>query len=182
MDNYTKHNNVPRSDFFLDDVWSEDAIFYFSLLEDATHLLNNMEDGHAYTEDSNHWNYFIVPQMKYHRETKLIRLPNNTGSMFLTFYLDNSKLHLKDTLNKFILRLKDVGLYKHYTDLVYLESKQLGLVTYKHIPKPPRVRILTLRYFTFIFMAWFVGIVISFVVLIIENLIFCNDISKIISK
>lgn len=84
-------------------------MFDYVPFNEVSETLNAMNTHFAYVENSNHWNYFIVPQMNYYNDPKLERFKINYGTSFLNIIFGNNTV-FKDKMNRLIFLLKDVGL------------------------------------------------------------------------
>lgn len=131
--------------------------------EEALKLLNEMDQSFAYLEDSNHWDHFMVPKMNFYRAPKLQRLKFNIGTSFLRFFMP--KPAVKKRVDRFIFLLKDVGLYQHYTDKVFLDTLKLQIFNRSHTQHRDEVRVLKLNYFSYVFAGWLFGIGVAFILL-----------------
>lgn len=130
-------------------------------------LLNSLDNRFAFSEDSNHWNYFTVPQMKHYHDPKFQRLKVNIASSFLRI-IYNPLCIYKKKLNRVILLLQDVGLFKHYKERVFFYNLKYKYVNYTL--KTPRVIIQTLKlnYFKYVFLVLCLGYLVGFTVFLME--------------
>lgn len=55
-------------------------------IELYSELLNTKDSTSAYVEDSNHWNKFMIPQMKYYSDPKLRDMELVLASSYLRIY------------------------------------------------------------------------------------------------
>lgn len=138
-------------------------------LEDASELLNTMDDSFAYLEDSNHWNYFMRPQMKFYRDPKLRCLDVKLGTSYLSIYFKFNTV-FQSRFNRLIFLLKDVGLYQHYSESVFIHNLNHHFVNHTEISPTAEVQVLTLTYFSKVFVGWSLGIGISSLVFLYEIL------------
>lgn len=159
---------VDASFNYITDYIRNKDLFDFFPFKNVTNLLKDMDHSFAYAEVSNHWNYFIVPQMNYFDEIKFTKLEQNSGTSFIKIYFDNPYLFLKNSFNRLLLRIQEVGLYKYYTDLVFVECQRFNLINYNYVMPGPRIKPLILRYFKYIFIGWIFGIGFSLIVFIFE--------------
>lgn len=147
--------------------------------EEASQLLNSMDNRFAYSENSNHWNYFIVPQMNYYNDPKLQRFKINYGTSFLSFLFTERSLY-KKPLDRFICLLKDVGLYKHYTESVFIDNLKFNFVNFPYVPPRDKVQVIRLKYFAYVFFGWLFGLGIGFLVFLLE--VFCKLVGNFMRK
>lgn len=145
-------------------------MFSFRPFEETAHMLNSLNDRYAYLEDSNHWKYFMLPQMDYFKDHRLERLETNFRTYFLNFFFKFNSLY-KNRLNRLIFLLKDVGLYQHYADSVFIDNLKFKFLdlNYSIRTQKKKVRVLEVSYFIYIFLGWILGIIISACVFCIEQ-------------
>ncbi|KAL5277746.1 hypothetical protein ACFFRR_002772 [Megaselia abdita] len=152
-------------------------MFDFVPFDEASMLLNTMDKRFAYSENSNHWNYFMVPQMDYYKEPRLERFKINYGTADLRIYFNPTTIY-KHKFNRLLFLLKDVGLYNHYTKSVFIDCLKYNFVNYTYVPPKSEVIAIDLIFVSYVFYGWFLGIGVAFIVFIIE---FCSlNISKLI--
>lgn len=144
-------------------------LVHFYWYDDFMNLSNNMDDKYAFAEDSNHWNYFMVPQMDHYEDPRFHRLKFNLGSSFLSISLKENSIY-KSKFNRVIHILKDVGLYQKYTDMVFLDNLKYKYVRYKLRTEIEKVRVLGIDYFEYVFFILVIGEIIAFAVFLLENI------------
>lgn len=154
-------------------------MFKVMTFEEASELLNSMDNRFAYSENSNHWNYFIVPQMNYYNDPKLQRFKINFGTSFLSIIFPGQSFY-KKPFDRLIFLLKDVGLYKHYTESVFIDNLKYNFVNYPYVPPRDKVQVIRLKYFYYVFFGWFFGLGIGLLVFVVEVLWSCKLLRNIV--
>lgn len=162
-----KENNKSFEDVPM--IWENMDMFTLKPLEEASILFNTMDDSFAYLEDSNHWYNFMIPQMNYFNDVRLRRFDLNIGTSFLKFNFNVFSFY-KNQFNRLIFLLKDVGLYKHYADMVFTHNLKHKFVNYSHFSPKSNIRVLRMNFFYYVFGGWSTGIGIGILVFVTEIL------------
>lgn len=133
--------------------------------------LNNLvwaPNEYAKAMDSLAWNYFLVPFMNFYRRTFYIRGDQNLVTSFLHMSQRLETPH-KEQLNRFIELIKDNGLYKHWCDIIYIDLMNSKIFSqYKFYTEQSSIQVLQLDFFTYAYLAWAVGLTLSFIVFLLE--------------
>lgn len=148
-----------------------DDIVQYQEYESFMDLLNNMDNRFAFAEDSNHWYHFILPQMEHYHDPKLQGLKSNLGSSFLRMIYKENSIY-EERLNRVLFLLKDVGLYKHYTDMVFQDNIKFKYVQYPFKAPEETIHVLSPNYFKYVFLELGFGLASGFLVFLIEQLKF----------
>lgn len=135
----------------------------------AARLIDSLDRHYAYIEDSTHWTYFTVPKMIFFDDPRFRKMKLNLGVSFSRIYLNYSS-PFKNELNRFIHLTKDVGLYNHWCERVFIENLKYKFSTFEPEPKEPIFHQLRVEYFENVFMTWGHILVIATVTFLLEVL------------
>lgn len=145
-------------------------IFESVELNELSYRRNRLDRRNAYMEVSDHWVHFAQPQMRYfndHRfkETKVIL------AMGTSFMMINHDSVYKQQLNRFIQRVKDVGLFKLWCERVFMEHLQNDIeMELMFKSKENVVNVLEVGFFEYLFIGWAIGLAVGLLTFVAELL------------
>lgn len=128
----------------------------------------NLNNSNAYGIASETWDNVIYNLQNFYNIKKFFWVKNFLGSYPSCIHRQRNSVYEKE-LNRFIGLSLDHGLMQYWYIRAFLELKSAKLMKYNIEEK---VRVLNLRYFMFIFYLLFLGIALSFIVFVFENVLF----------
>lgn len=127
----------------------------------------NLEDKYGYVDISDIWEYLVVPQMKHFQDIRFKQLDFSLTTI-ATYYNINYDSLYKFEFNRFIHRVKDVGLYQFWNKKFF--NDMLKNKKFKKIPKriAERAEPLGIDFYLICFHHWGISLFFSGIVFLIE--------------
>lgn len=112
--------------------------------------------------ESHMWSYVVVPMMEFHQNTFYVR----SDHVLETSLYRIQRSHIspyKETLDRFIDLVKDVGLFQHWCDTFYIEALKSKSGYYQYHVTETSIQVLQMDFFTYPFCIWAVGLISAFI-------------------
>lgn len=139
--------------------------------KDFIKKINGFDQSYAYPITTDHWRNYFMPQMQFYSNIRFRISKMIIGSVHLNLNFNSDSIY-KERVNRFLQLIKDTGLYKHWSEQVFLENMRLKVYEehfhLKHLEQ--RSNALGLNYFQLIFMGWILGVSIAMASFIVEIL------------
>lgn len=131
----------------------------FELVETETYrnLRNNLSRK-AYVEMSDRWNYHSLNRQKFYGSKPFHVLDRDLLSTYAFMNMNHDSFYKRE-FNKFILFSQSVGLYKHWGDIVFLETLIFNIIrnNVNELPKS-KIKVLSMNFFAFVYFVWGIGL------------------------
>lgn len=130
----------------------------------------NFNNDIGYTVSTDSWEYFFQPAQEFFRVKKFI-LSKEAIAPSMIFLNMQSNSIFKNEFNKYLHRIRDVGLYKFWCKNSFIENLQSKNIS--RIREESPVRVLTLEYFDYVFIGIFFGYIFALVIFLVEIIYLC---------
>lgn len=132
---------------------------------------NALDTEYGFGEASDHWHYFVEPQMKFYNDKRFKILEKTLGLAHLFINLNHDSIY-KASLNRFIHLSKDTGLLEYWCSNIFYENLKYKVFnTSIKDPFYPSVQVLQINFFKYIFLGLGVGLSLTLVIFLLEFVI-----------
>lgn len=124
------------------------------------YLLHFIPNEYAVAVYSHFWKYVMVPFMTFYKNTFFV-LSDHVLETSVYRILLQPNCPFKETLNRFIDLIKDVGLYKHWCDSFFIDGLKDKFHGHHHYVKRDSIQVLQIDFFTYPMLILIVGLTLA---------------------
>lgn len=160
---------------FLPDI--ESYIDIFKLTPALLYFTNkmNLNDKFGYAELSDNWEHFVIPEMIYFQKLKFRKIKFSLSRIAIYLNINHDSFY-KTEINRFISRIKDIGLYQFWSRKYFYEIlKYKKLPTRKPLSEKNREIPLKLDFYVYSFEIFGTFLLLSLIIFILELIFNCYN-------